>query len=70
MIAGAADTFVRSIFCGFTRMGALSKNICRPYDKNRDGVTFGEGAGMVVLEEYEAAKKRGTEFTRSSRDME
>ena len=59
MIAGGADTFVRSIFCGFTRMGALSKNICRPYDKNRDGVTFGEGAGVVVLEDYNAARLRG-----------
>jgi 3-oxoacyl-[acyl-carrier-protein] synthase II len=59
MVAGAADTFVRSIFCGFTRMGALSKNICRPYDKNRDGVTFGEGAGVIVLEDYESAVRRG-----------
>jgi 3-oxoacyl-[acyl-carrier-protein] synthase II len=59
MIAGAADTLVRSIYCGFTRMGALSKNICRPYDKHRDGVTFGEGAGVLVLEDLDSARRRG-----------
>ncbi len=59
MIAGAADTLVRSIYCGFHRMGALSKSVCRPYDKNRDGVAFGEGAGMVVLEDLEDARRRG-----------
>jgi 3-oxoacyl-[acyl-carrier-protein] synthase II len=59
MIAGAADTLVRSIYCGFTRMGALSKSVCRPYDKHRDGVTFGEGAGVLVLEDLESARRRG-----------
>jgi 3-oxoacyl-(acyl-carrier-protein) synthase len=59
MIAGAADTLVRSIYCGFFRMGALSKSVCRPYDKNRDGVSFGEGAGVLVLEDFETAKRRG-----------
>ncbi len=59
VVAGAADTHVRSICCGFTRMGALSKSICRPYDRKRDGVTFGEGAGVVVLESAESAARRG-----------
>jgi 3-oxoacyl-[acyl-carrier-protein] synthase II len=59
MLAGAADTFVRSIYCGFFRMGALSKGLCRPYDKNRDGVTFGEGAAVLVLEDFDSAVRRG-----------
>jgi 3-oxoacyl-[acyl-carrier-protein] synthase II len=59
VVAGAADTLVRSIYCGFTRMGALSKSVCRPYDKKRDGVTFGEGAGVLVLEDLESARRRG-----------
>jgi 3-oxoacyl-[acyl-carrier-protein] synthase II len=59
MIAGGVDTFTRLIFCGFSRMGALSKSRCRPFDKNRDGVSFGEGAGFVVLEDREHARARG-----------
>jgi 3-oxoacyl-[acyl-carrier-protein] synthase II len=59
MLAGGTDTFTRLIYCGFQRMGALSPSICRPFDKNRDGVSFGEGAGAVVLEPLEQAKARG-----------
>jgi 3-oxoacyl-[acyl-carrier-protein] synthase II len=59
MLAGGADTFTRSLFCGFARMSALSKTVCKPFDKNRDGVSFGEGAGVLVLEELEHARKRG-----------
>ena len=59
MLAGGADTFTRALYNGFARMSALSKGVCKPFDKNRDGVSFGEGAGMVVLEELEHARARG-----------
>ncbi len=59
MMAGGADTFTRLIYCGFSRMSALSKSVCRPFDKNRDGVSFGEGAGVLVVEELDHARKRG-----------
>jgi 3-oxoacyl-[acyl-carrier-protein] synthase II len=59
MLAGGADTFTRLIYCGFSRMSALSKTACKPFDKNRDGVSFGEGSGILVIEELENARKRG-----------
>lgn len=62
MVVGGADTFTRLIYCGFRRMGALSAGICRPFDKSRDGVSFGEGAGALVLESLSAAKARGAKI--------
>jgi len=53
---------------GFNAMQAISRNndeyktASRPYDKNRDGFVMGEGAGALILEEYEHAKKRGAKI--------
>ena len=52
---------------GFANMKALSKNsdhtiASRPFDKKRDGFVIAEGAGILVLEEYEHAKNRGAEI--------
>jgi len=66
VISGGAESTVCPLgIGGFSVMKALSTRnedplaASRPFDKNRDGFVMGEGSGIVVLEEYESAKKRG-----------
>lgn len=70
MIAGGAESPVCELsVAGFSACKALSTSYndaptsaSRPYDKGRDGFVMGEGAGVVVLEEYEHAKARGAKI--------
>ena len=66
VIAGGSDDEHCSSSCLFDAMGALSSNFnstptiaSRPYDSNRDGFVISGGAGMIILEDEEHAKKRG-----------
>jgi 3-oxoacyl-[acyl-carrier-protein] synthase II len=66
MLAGGAEATITGLaFAGFGSARALSTNnddpqgASRPWDKDRDGFVMGEGAGVVMLEEYEYAKARG-----------
>lgn len=57
---GAEASITPTALAGFGNMTALSSSgISRPFDKGRDGFVMGEGAGMVLLEEWEHAKARG-----------
>src|SRR5574339_807198 len=70
MLAGGAEATICPIgIAGFAQARALSTNFndqpekaSRPYDRDRDGFVMGEGAGVVVLEEYEHAKRRGAKI--------
>lgn len=68
MITGGAEApIVTMAVAGFSANTALSLNpdtatASRPFDKNRDGFVIGEGAGILILEEYEHAKARGAKI--------
>jgi 3-oxoacyl-[acyl-carrier-protein] synthase II len=68
-IAGGSEAAISPMgIGGFEAMKALSTNVenpskaSRPFDKDRDGFVMGDGAGVVVLEEFEQAKKRGAKI--------
>jgi len=66
MVAGGSDASLEPVgMAGLDILGALSHEpdpakACRPFDLNRNGFVYAEGAGLVVLESYEHARKRGT----------
>src|SRR5690606_9623606 len=50
VIVGGSDALAKFTVNGFNALMILSENPCKPFDKNRDGLTLGEGAGYLVLE--------------------
>ncbi|MCL2334560.1 MAG: beta-ketoacyl-[acyl-carrier-protein] synthase family protein [Endomicrobia bacterium] len=58
VIAGGADELNLIPFTGFIKLMIAGKEPCRPFDKNRNGINLGEGAGVLILESQNFAEKR------------
>jgi 3-oxoacyl-[acyl-carrier-protein] synthase II len=58
-VCGGADALSRLTFSGFNALRLMDPDPCRPFDRSRAGMNIGEGAGILVLEEWERARRRG-----------
>ena len=56
--AGGAELFSEVAFKGFSKLRSVASRKCSPFDKNREGMILGEGAGVLLLESLESAKKK------------
>jgi 3-oxoacyl-[acyl-carrier-protein] synthase II len=59
VLAGGTDALARLTFSGFNLLRLMDASPCRPFDRSRAGMNIGEGAGMLVLEDFERARRRG-----------
>ncbi len=57
-IAGGTDILTRLTFSGFNALRVMDVSACRPFDRARAGMNIGEGASMLVLEDYDRARRR------------
>jgi len=59
VLAGGTDALSRLTYSGFNLLRLMDPVPCRPFDRSRNGMNIGEGAGILVLEELERARRRG-----------
>jgi 3-oxoacyl-[acyl-carrier-protein] synthase II len=62
MFTGGSDALCQLTYSGFNSMRVVDKDKCRPFDKNRTGLSLGESAGILILEELEHAQDRGAKI--------
>lgn len=62
MICGGAEEYHPYLSFIFNKLGIASKTSCKPFQKDRDGIIVGEGAGIVILESEDMARNRGAEI--------
>lgn len=59
VLCGGSDALCRKTFAGFYRLGTVAPECVQPFDKNRQGILTGEGAGMLLVETLDSAVRRG-----------
>jgi 3-oxoacyl-[acyl-carrier-protein] synthase II len=59
MLTGGSDVLARLTYGGFNSLRSVDPDPCRPFDRERRGLSIGEAAGILVFEEWERAKRRG-----------
>jgi 3-oxoacyl-(acyl-carrier-protein) synthase len=59
MLVGGADAYSRLVAGCFNRLGAMDGRCCRPFDRDRSGTLFGEGAALMLLESEASVRRRG-----------
>lgn len=57
-IAGGADELNLIPLCGFSSLSIVNQDLCSPFDRDRKGLNLGEGAGILIMETTDSAKKR------------
>ncbi len=61
VLTGGYDALAKVIFVGFDSLQASTPERCRPFDKNRSGLAISEGAGVLLVESFDAARARGAD---------
>jgi len=62
IIAGGTEPLSRVTYASFNSLKVVDKEYCKPFDKNRQGLSLGEGAGIMILESLGHAQSRGTKI--------
>ncbi len=62
VVTGGGESLSELTFAGFNSLRVMDRKFCKPFDKNRKGLSLGEGAGILILEEYEHARQRGVKI--------
>lgn len=62
VLAGGVEPMCRTTFAAFNALQSVAPDVCRPFDKNREGLSLGEAAAIVVLEDLESAIRRGAKI--------